>query len=69
LLVFYTEPPPILFKDSASREQNKISLLVFYAEAKPMLSKDNTIHRNNHHKKQPPMGIPIGGQICRYQFF
>ena len=29
-------------KDSASREQNKISLIIFYAEAKPMLYKDKT---------------------------
>ena len=41
----------MLSKDSASREQNKISLLVFYAEAKPVLSKDSAIHRNKHLKK------------------
>lgn len=27
-------------KDSASREQNKISLIIFYAEAKPTTHKD-----------------------------
>ena len=27
----------MLSKDSASREQNKISSLIFYAEAQPML--------------------------------
>ena len=31
----------MLSKDSASREQHKISLLIFYPEAQPMLSKDS----------------------------
>ena len=37
----------IFCKDSASREQNKISLLIFYAEVKPMLSKDSASREQN----------------------
>ena len=37
----------IFCKDSASREQNKISLLIFYAKAKPMLSKDSASREQN----------------------
>jgi len=33
----YAEPPPILFKNSESREQKKQVYLIFYAETHPVL--------------------------------
>ena len=37
----------MLSKDSASREENKISSLIFYPEAQPMLFKDSASREEN----------------------
>ena len=53
-----------VYKDSASREQNKISLIIFYAKAQPMLYKDNASREQNkisslvfYAKAQPMLSI------------
>lgn len=37
----YCPPPPILCKDSANREENKMNIFIFYPEMQPILSKDS----------------------------